>query len=166
MKKILLLALVLNLCSCAYMENRRKDLTDIANVNATAISAGLAVNVGPLSLGYFGNSGLLGGSGGRAKIGLGGLVVEEERGAYWGVIYPFEFLEGETRSDNYYNKNLPAFGSVGIDLGFVLGIGVEVDVVQAVDFLLGIFTIDILGDDIEGKEEDVEEVPAEEAPAE
>ncbi len=169
MKKLLLLILVTSLCSCAYMENRRKDLTDIVNINATAVSVGLAANVGPLSLGYFENNGIIGGSGGRVKLGLGGVVVEQERGAYSGVVYPFEFMEGETRSDNFYNENLPAFGSVGIDLGFIVGIGVEVDFVQAVDFLLGIFTIDILDDDVEGKEEESaeeEEQSAEEESAE
>ncbi len=85
--------------------------------------------------------------GSRTKLGLGGIVTEEERGAYSGVVVPFERLEGLGRSGAPYNSWAPPLGAVGFDMGFLIGFGARVDVVEALDFVLGIFTIDILGDD-------------------
>ena len=146
--KLICIALVVaSTCSCSYMEARAEDLTEVANVNVSAISAGLGVNAGPAIAGFYLTGGIFQNHGNRIKLGLGGIIEERDGGEYWGVGIPLSWSKNYDYQDNIYKKYSPAWGSVGFDLGFLFGIGARVDFVEAVDFVLGIFTIDILSDD-------------------
>ena len=134
-------------CSCVYLENRRKDLTDIAHLHMTGLSIGAGVHAGPFILGHFEKDGVKGMPGSRSKLGLGGCIEEHEKGKYSGVIIPYRRMKGMTRSDSVYNSWAPPLGAVGFDMGFIFGFGARVDAVEILDFILGIFTIDILDDD-------------------
>ena len=147
MRLLFLSLIIISTCSCAYLEDRRKDLTDMAHLHLTALSIGGGVHAGPFILAHFENDGIKGTPGGRMKLGLGGFVEEKEKGVYSGVVIPFRRMKGITRSDSIYNSWAPPLGAVGFDLGFIMGIGARVDVVEVLDFILGIFTIDILDDD-------------------
>jgi hypothetical protein len=156
-KLVLILALTFFISSCTYLEDRRQDLTDMANVNVSAFSIGLGVNAGPAIAGYHKIEGLMGGSGARGKLGLGGVQDNKERGDYYGVGLPLSWAENKDHKDSFYKKHSPAWTSVGFDLGLIFGVGARADALEALDFVLGLFLIDILDDDRAVEEEYQEE---------
>ena len=139
--------LVFFMTSCAYLEDRRQDLTDMAHVDYTELAIGVSVNAGPVIVGAFEVGHIMNSAGKRVKLGLGGVQNEKQRGETVGVVFPISRSQIDTYEDDFYKGESPALGSIGFDLGFIFGIGARVDAVEAVDFVLGIFGIDILGDD-------------------
>lgn len=131
---------------CLYMENRGKDLTEAANIKISILSVGLGVNAGPFIAGYHKNEGIMGGAGVGIKFGLGGMYYEKIRGAYSGIVIPLSHSKLERNKEKEYCNN-PGWGSAGFDLGYIIGLGTRVDVIEFIDFLGGIFLIDILKDD-------------------
>jgi hypothetical protein len=112
-----------------YMKDRARDLTDVAHIDVTCMSVGVGVNVGPSLLGFNSVSAPCG-DGKRLKFGLGILS-----------------SKAESRSSSTYGKTFPPWGSVGGDVGLIFGLSARADVVELVDFFLGIATVDILKDD-------------------
>jgi len=149
-----ILFLYVTVTGCAYLEDRRQDLTDVAHVNGTACGTGIAVNVGPALVGFYEILGFTRRGGTRAKLGLGGYQQNKEDGEILGVIVPMDFATNLSYKDNFYKEHSPGWGSVGFDMGLIFGIGARVDVVEALDFILGIFTIDLLNDDSSFKEDE------------
>lgn len=163
-----------------YLNDRRHDLIDAANVNVTGLQFGAIACAGPAQLGYaenvtFGPDNSVGigpyGTWPRlnvTQLGLGGPRETYVNGVASGVVWPFERWNSDTRMfGERWNSERPMFGerprqkpsvtSVGFSLGFLLGIGAEVDAWQALDFALGLFCIDIGGDDhvIRGGEHEI-----------
>jgi hypothetical protein len=128
------------------MKDRARDLTDVAHIDVTCMSVGVGVNVGPALLGFNSVSAPCG-DGKRLKFGLGipeGRKVQE---FYAGAIWPILSSKAESRSSSTYGKTFPPWGSVGGDVGLFFGLSARADVVELVDFFLGIATVDILKDD-------------------
>lgn len=146
-----------------YVSNRLDDLTDVAHVDATVLRIGLLCNVGPLILGrvvcgdaYVPTVSL--------RAGLGGVQFVRTTGEAGGFIVPTSHYDvsrwslyawgdrpaseaGEARpGSSYYGKG-PAWGSVGLEVALIVGLGARVDVVECADFLLGLFAVDLVGDD-------------------
>ena len=143
-----------------YTANRLSDLTDVAHVDMTHSSVGLVVNVGPMLLGA---EGLLPDSdhgSHQYRLGLGGPLVLVLDGASVGLVWPFQCEEVNARrygglakgydemGDDCYWKHVPAWGSIGISGGFLVGVGAHVDLVELADFILGFFGYDIVDDDL------------------
>ena len=137
--------------SSGYLTDRRRDLTDVVHLDGTALSGGLAVNLGPAIIGAHDIGLPIGdGSGERLKLGLGGAEEISSKGPCWGVGIPFGRYREERRSTvGNHECAAPAWGSLGFDLGFLYGVGVRGDVVELLDFFLGWANIDLLRDDEE-----------------
>ena len=99
-------------------------------------------------------NGIDGEKGDRAKLGLGGIQTVNASGGIRFVGFPL--VEKKSRSEYGYGETMPAYGSVGFDLGLYFGIGARVDVFEFFDFLLGFAEVDIVKDD---EEEPVEYLP-------
>ncbi len=147
------LACALLLGACAggpggYWTNRSRDLTDVAHVDMTGATVGGAAHIGPATLGWVFFSGW-GKPGTRWMLGLGGLKeVEVGEGVVGGIIFPFAATgRGDERLFDY-EKREPGWWSIGIDLGMIVGFGAEVDFLEAVDFLVGVIGVDLMGDDL------------------
>jgi len=150
-KIIICLSILFSSTACAiertnYFTNRAVDLIEVAHLDGHGLSFGLMLNTGPVMLGGFEISKFHRGTGHRAMFGIGGLKINAESYAFAGILLPF--VSGDhTSTRGWYKKYRPRFLSVGFDLAFIYGIGAHADVAEAFDFVLGIFTIDILGDD-------------------
>ena len=146
--------LVAHTSGCAttgYWADRRQDLTDVAHVDVTMFSVGVAANAGPAIVGLHRTAGSCG-DGGRVKIGLGGVQAVSTCGQYAGVVFPISRIKEKTRSNGGYGTEAPPWGSVGLDIGLILGLGVRFDVVELADLVLGLGGIDIIDDDVSKKE--------------
>ena len=149
----ILFTLTISMTSCAYLEDRRQDLTDAVHLNFNTLGVGASLNAGPAIVGFheidgFGNKG-----GDRYKLGLGGVQHLHERGETAGFIIPFSYSEIHEYKDSKYKELSPALGSVGFDLGFIISFGARVDLIETADFILGLFYLDILNDDEAAKAE-------------
>ena len=110
------------------------------------MSVGVGVNVGPAVLGFSSVSAPCG-DGERLKFGLGipeGRKVQE---FYAGAVWPILSSKAKSRSSSTYGKTFPPWGSVGCDAGLFFGMSARADVVELMDFILGIAAVDILKDD-------------------
>ncbi|MEK7270447.1 MAG: hypothetical protein AAB215_05825 [Planctomycetota bacterium] len=155
------LLLTAGCASEGYFGDRMQDLTDVAHVDVTGLSVGVAANVGPVGLGAFDmlrlSDSLPGGA--RVKIGLGGVYLARSFGTpglYVGLLFPIIHNLGDTKRDvsdhagDWYGRTYPAWGSVGADVGVGLGLGARVDPIELADFLLGFGLIDLANDDVSG----------------
>ena len=160
------IALVVLLCSlgCSttstYVTNRLSDLTDVIHVDLNAVTFGILVNVGPLMLGAEGMMNIPDGPAYQFRLGLGGPQTVRLEGDALGFIWPFErqevvrrefnriVYEPIPRNDTYYWSHAPGWGSVGVNLGFFFGAGLQADAVELADFVLGFFNVDIVHDDL------------------
>ena len=132
----------------SYLENRRQDLIDVAHVDVSAVNFGAAVYAGPFLVGidYVGGLGARGQSS-TLQIGLGGPRVVGRRGVAAGLIVPASHWNGDRATTGERPKRTPSGVSVGASAGALVGAGVEVDVLELIDFALGIACIDVSGDD-------------------
>ena len=162
MKHILKIALLIATVACGtgcttgYWIDRGADLTDVAHVDMHGWSLGAAVNVGPAIVGY--HSIFDDRSGGtRDMFGLGGHQQSESDGTTSGLIIPFGWRKEECRSESFYKRHSPTLGSIGFDMGLVVGIGARIDFVELIDLILGFCGVDILNDDLERKKQKIEQ---------
>lgn len=142
-----------------YLSDRRHDLIDAANVNVTALQFGAIAYAGPAQLGFANNmtfgldNACMGPYYGMwpetniGQLGLGGYREIYAYGVASGVVWPLNRWNSERSLFGERPRQKPSVTSVGFSLGFLVGIGAEVDVWQALDFALGLFCIDIGGDD-------------------
>lgn len=157
-KRLAIPHLMVACCGCnllvpegGYLRNRLDDLTEAAHVDlASSFAFGALANVGPALLGFHQLAGLEYGE--RLQLGLGGVVplrtANDSVAAGLGV--PLAWARPETdRGEplSGYRSRHPGYGSLGVDLGLLVGFGARVDLVELADFLAGIFGADLLGDD-------------------
>jgi len=145
-KIILCLACLFSTSACYYersnyLNNRASDLIEVAHLDMTFYSFGALGNIGPIMLGVYQDSG-------RHMLGAGGVIMSEKRFGGSGIIFPLGYVSNGLKSKNSYKDFTPPILSLGFDIAFILGIGAHADPVEALDFILGIFTLDLLGDDV------------------
>jgi len=131
----------------SYLENRRQDLIDVAHVDFSTVDVGAVVYVGPLTAGC---QYATGGSGGRSstlQIGLGGTRMQGRRGIAAGLIVPLSSWNEDKQALGPRPKRTPSGTSVGASVGLLAGVGAEADVLELVDFVLGVACIDVVSDD-------------------
>jgi len=141
-----------------YLQNRRHDLIDVAHVDFSAVSLGPVVYAGPLLAGLNIMTGYETRTpGGSLQIGLGGPRIQERTGTAAGLLWPASKWDEDQKMLGLRPKRTPSGFSVGAAVGLVFGVGAEVDVIEAVDFVFGLLCIDIGQDDEAGI--DIEEEP-------
>lgn len=157
-----LAALAVSGCSAPlqrYGASRMNDLTDVAHVDVTPRTYGLLVAAGPALFGYE-RVWKRAETACRVSVGLGGPQMTELHGSAYGLGYPlrrYDFygrawgLPGCAGRHTYagsYRITSPPWGAVAFHAGWPSTIGVQADVVELADFILGLFTVDIVGDDL------------------
>jgi hypothetical protein len=142
-----------------YTANRLSDLTDVAHVDISFMSTGALASAGPMMLGYESMIAPTGDPGRRCRFGPGGLQVLSVGYRADGLLWPFEHFTVRSRRYGPFFKinrsdarepywaQSPTWGSAGVHVGLLLGVGAEVDAVELFDFLLGFFGCDMVGDD-------------------
>ena len=134
-------------CASPYWSDRAHDLSDVAHVDINFPSLGVSANAGPAILGAHVLASPCSG-GIRTKYGLAGSEEAKPCGLTMGLVVPMcHENNGDARSRLGYGSRAPAWGSVGIDVGFMYGFSARVDLVEFLDSLLGWTTLDILRDD-------------------
>jgi len=147
MKYILLITFtLLTSCSSTYWNDRRMDLTDSIHLTSEALGVGINANVSALCVGAS-NVSSIWGEPKRGKLGLGGTqstkVVTKTI-----MLMSLPIQENPPRSRWDYGGKIPPFASAGISAGFWVNFGARVDLLEIVDFIGGIFMIDIMDDDL------------------
>jgi hypothetical protein len=144
-----------------YMSNRRHDLIDVVHVDVGAINVGAVVYAGPLILGADYQTGLkTREESSTLQLGLGGPRIQGNRGLALGIILPFSRWNGTRPLIGKRPKRSPSWLSVGASLGAFVGLGAEVDVLEAVDFISGLICLDLMEDnEILAGEEKPDPVP-------
>lgn len=144
-----------------YFSSRWRDTVDVVHVNLLWNSCGLLANAGPLVVGYeaplfrnlpsYGQHAI-----GMARVGVVFADYVLEKGAAYGLLVPLSRLDvgrwdapGAAWGKGYGGK-APGWGSLGFDVGLLVGLGVHVDVVELVDLVSGFFGADISKDDWTG----------------
>lgn len=148
---------------CTYLSDRGRDLTDCGGVEFYAGQGGLvnarATKLVQAGLGAF--DGDIVHCGRRAIAGTEEIRAEAGIGPYYYTVYDrtLDWVKGSQRNwasdPNEYGKvhwnprdpNDRRFYEIGVSVAAFLGVGVNVDLFQIFDFVLGIFTIDIGKDD-------------------
>jgi hypothetical protein len=144
-----------------YLEDRRQDLIDVLHVDLCGWQMGALAYVGPLQLGYVDNVTLdfsggfdLWGAGGAAhqsrpnvvQAGLGGIRKIHRSGEASGLLIPISRWHEQRSTFGPRPKPCPSWFSIGLTAGYYPGLGVEFDVLELADFLIGFVCLDI-GDD-------------------
>ena len=155
--RYLLAALFAVLCAdgCAvptsvggYFENRRQDLIDVAHVDLSAANVGAVAYAGPFMVGIDYMTGLAGREQSTSlQIGLGGPRTLGRRGLAAGLLFPASHWNGDKQIIGERPKRSPSGMSVGASAGLLAGVGAEADVLELVDFALGILCVDVIEDD-------------------
>ncbi len=145
----------------AYFRNRAMDARDIFTVTAIVGAVGGAkAQLGPISLGLFAEIGHIGH--GTRLVGEYGLLqgeVGKHKGdnitIIGGPLGDFELKAGSTRArdrNKPVNSNdkypASAYTRLGVAGGACLGLRFEFNPGELVDFLLGLFGVDMYGDDV------------------
>jgi predicted small secreted protein len=140
-----------------YFQDRRQDLIDVVHLDFSVANVGAIVYVGPFGLGWnaLTDPEKEGEDSKTLQLGLGGPRFQGREGAAWSFIWNIEHWNDDESTIGPRPKRTPSCGSVGISAGFVFGVGVEADIFELVDFVLGIFCVDVMQDD-EPREEPVE----------
>ena len=139
-----------------YLKNRGHDLTDVLHVDFSAVNIGAVAYAGPFLLGADYITGMETRSGSTTfRVGLGGCYVESRKGLAAGVIWPSSRWNEDEGIIGRRPKRAPSGFSAGFSVGLFGGIGAEADLLEAVDFVLGLACIDLTQDDehIRGAEE-------------
>jgi hypothetical protein len=153
----LCVALAVGLSGCVseqaigrYFENRRQDLTDVAHVDFSMANAGALAYVGPMALGgsMYTHPQTAGKPSHTLQLGLGSVRFVGREGFASGLLWFItKWSPDQTVHGPRGRKKLPSGASVGAHLGFVFGVAAEVDVVEAIDFVVGLVGFDLMEDD-------------------
>jgi hypothetical protein len=131
-----------------YLHNRRHDLIDVVHVDFGAVNFGAVAYAGPLMVGADYQTGLkTREESSTLQLGLGGPRIQGNRGLALGIILPFSRWNGTRPLIGKRPKRSPSWLSVGASLGAFVGLGAEVDVLEAVDFISGLICLDLMEDD-------------------
>lgn len=159
-----LLPLATGACASTRAPGRDADWTDAVSVRVSAFTLGAHAEVGPAQAGLLGiqgacRDGIIG------ELGPGGTTSRSAYGVSAAVGVPLHFIEvgrvhraGETvwRKPCGWRQRDPTFGSIGFDVGFLVGFGFHLDFVEIADALLGYTGIDFLHDDPPSEEPEAE----------
>jgi len=131
-----------------YFENRRQDLIDVVHVDFGALNFGAVVYVAPLMLGMDYQTGLKSREqSSTLQIGLGGPRMLGRRGMASGLLWPASKWDEDKPFIGARPKRGPSGFSVGASVGVFGGVGAEADVLELIDFVLGLGCVDMMEDD-------------------
>lgn len=132
----------------AYLENRRQDLIDALHVDIGVVNVGAVVYALPFMAGLDYQTGL------RSRtqtdtlqIGLGGPRILGHKGLCAGILFPAAKWDDEKPAIGQRPKRAPSGFSAGASAGFILGLAVEADAIELVDFVVGLLCLDLMEDD-------------------
>ncbi|MFW6159364.1 MAG: hypothetical protein ACOC8E_08415 [Planctomycetota bacterium] len=149
-----------------YLENRRQDLIDVAHVEGGALNFGAVTYAGPLLVGVDYATGVRSREqSSTVQFGLGGPRYAARKGLCAGLLFPASYWNEDEGLVGEPPKRRPSGFSAGLQLGIFLGLGFEVDLLEAIDLVGGLVCIDFLEDDPHlAAEEEEEEPEAQTAP--
>jgi len=132
-----------------YWRDRQQDLIDVLHFDITVENLGAAAYVGPLALGanYYTDPADETKDSRTLQIGLGGVRPLGRNGTLIGVLWPFKTSNEDRKILGPRPKRTPSGFSIGASLGFILGFSLEGDLLEALDFITGLFNVDLMQDD-------------------
>jgi hypothetical protein len=131
-----------------YFENRRHDLIDVLHLDASAVNLGAIAYAGPLIVGADYQTGLQTRTrSDTLQLGLGGWRFFGRKGLAAGLLWPYSRWNEDRSIFGERPKKAPSGLSVGATVGVVGGLAIEADVLELVDFLVGLTCLDLLEDD-------------------
>lgn len=131
-----------------YLEDRRQDLIDVVHVDVSTVNVGAVAYVGPFMLGLDTQKGLAPGERtATVQIGLGGARFDGRDGTAFGIIFPTTRWDEDRPFLGRRPKKSPGLLAVGVNAGVIFGVGAEADVLELLDFVAGLFCLDLVGDD-------------------
>ena len=138
-----------------YFENRRQDLIDVVHVDFGAVNIGAVVYAGPLLLGADYQTGVKSREqSSTLQIGLGGPRILGRRGMASGLLWPASKWDEGRPFIGARPKRGPSGFSAGASVGAVGGVGAEADVIEVIDFVVGLVCLDVMEDDEHLDDED------------
>ena len=131
-----------------YLENRRQDLIDVLHVDFSAVNVGAVAYVGPFLAGINYMTGVeTREQSTTLQLGLGGARILGRKGLATGLLWPSSRWNEDSQIIGRRPKRAPSGFSVGFSVGAVAGIGAEADALELIDFVLGLFCVDLAEDD-------------------
>jgi hypothetical protein len=131
-----------------YFENRWQDLIDVVHVDFGAINVGAVAYAGPFLVGMDYQTGLKSREqSATLQIGLGGPRILGRRGMAAGILWPASKWDEEKTLVGSRPKRGPSGFSAGASVGALAGVGAEADVLEALDFIVGLVCLDVMEDD-------------------
>ena len=151
----------------SYLDNRRNDLIDAAHVDFSSLNAGAVAYAGPFLFGFDYLSGLrAGGAASTLQIGLGGPRFLDRKGLAAGILLPAVRWNEQNAVIGPRPKQAPSGMSAGASAGLIVGLGAEVDLLELIDFAVGLVCLDPGNDDQNVQRPDLEKlVPPPPTPA-
>jgi hypothetical protein len=133
-----------------YAEARQQDLIDVAHVDFSIVNAGAVAYAGPFMLGldYLNDLKAPEEPASTLQIGLAGARLKGRQGIAWGIVWPVRRWNADREIVGPRPKRAPSPAAFGASLGLIVGLGVEADAAELVDFLLGLACLDFMGDDL------------------
>ena len=131
-----------------YFESRRQDLIDVAHVDFGAVNVGAVAYAGPFLLGVDYQTGVKSREqSATLQIGLGGPRILGRRGMAAGLLWPASKWNEDEGMTGKRPKRSPSGFSGGASVGAIGGVGAEADVLEALDFVVGLVCLDVMEDD-------------------
>lgn len=131
-----------------YFENRRQDLIDVAHVDIGGISFGAVGYALPFMVGLNYQTGIsTRNDSSMIQIGAGGPRVLGRKGLAAGLLWPASKYNESSGIVGKRPKRTPSGLSAGAQAGLLVGVGAEADVLEAIDFILGLACVDLAEDD-------------------
>lgn len=131
-----------------YFENRRQDLIDVVHVDFGAVNVGAVAYAGPLLVGVDYQTGVKSREqSATLQIGLGGPRILGRRGMAAGLLWPASKWDEDKPFIGARPKRGPSGFSGGVSLGVIAGVGAEADVLEVIDFVVGLVCLDVMEDD-------------------
>jgi len=131
-----------------YFSARRHDLIDVVHVDFSVMNFGAVAYAAPFTVGLDYLSGFKAREPASVlQIGLGGPRIEETSGLAGGLLMLQVQWDGQRPFIGPRPRPRPSGFAVGANVGLFLGVGAEADVLEVLDFIAGLFCLDMLGDD-------------------
>jgi hypothetical protein len=131
-----------------YFANRRHDLIDVVHVDFGAVNVGAVAYAGPLMLGIDYQTGVQSREqSSTLQIGLGGPRILGRRGLASGLLWPASKWDEDKPFIGARPKRGPSGFSAGASVGAIGGVGAEADVLELIDFVVGLVCLDAMEDD-------------------